>query len=105
MRRILDIFPYQNSGSTPALAVGDFQAGASQTYGPFFPADGVLQSINLVSAKNYVNKLATGSGVTQIRLRFKLDDNNNNLANYLRLFSGNAAIADRPQLTIEYYVP
>ena len=39
-------------------------------------------------------------------LRFKLDDNNNAIANYLSLYSGNATLAaDRPQLVITYIVP
>jgi hypothetical protein len=47
-----------------------------------------------------------GSGLTQMRLRFKLDDNNNAVANILSLFSGNAtAAASRPELIITYYVP
>ena len=41
----------------------------------------------------------------RIRLRFKLDDNNNTVANYLSLYSGNAPAASRPQLIIEYYLP
>jgi len=52
------------------------------------------------------------AALTQIRLRsrpssfgVKLDDNNNTIANYLSLFSGNAAAANRPQLVVEYYVP
>ncbi|MBI3153480.1 MAG: hypothetical protein HYZ21_15210, partial [Chloroflexi bacterium] len=48
---------------------------------------------------------ATNGGLTQIRLRFKLDDNNNAIANYLSLFSGNAPLASRPQLIIEYHLP
>ena len=88
------------------LQLGDFQAAASKTYGPFKPA---LASgwyrINLTSGKAYINKLATNSGLTQIRLRFKLDDNNDTLANYLKLYSGNAPAASRPQLVITYYVP
>ena len=59
----------------------------------------------MTSAKPYINKLAPASGLTQIRLRFKLDDNNNALANYLSLFSGNAPVTYRPQLLIWYYVP
>jgi len=43
--------------------------------------------------------------LTQIRLRFKLGDNGNAVANYLSLFSGNAPIDSRPQLIIQYYVP
>ena len=53
---------------------------------------------------NMVGSLATNSGLTQIRLRFKLDDNNNATANFLSLFSGNNA-TNKPQILIEYYVP
>ena len=94
-------------GSTSALQTSDFQAIASKIYGPFNTSPvSDWYSIDLSDAKTYVNKLATGSGLTQIRLRFKLDDNNNAIANYLDLYSGNApAAADRPQLVVTYYVP
>jgi hypothetical protein len=59
----------------------------------------------LTAGKDYINKLTTLSGLTQIRLRFKLDDNNNTVANYISFYSGNATLANRPQLIIEYYVP
>ena len=90
-----------------ALETGDFQAAASASYGPFVLAPvGGWYSINLTSAKAYINKLAMNSGLTQIRLRFKLDDNNDAVANVLSLYSGNVlAAASRPQLIITYYVP
>ncbi len=91
---------------TSALQVTDWQANANITYGPFTPTlIGGWYTFNIISAKAYINKLATGSGLTQIRLRFKLDDNTNAIANYLSLYSGNAGAASRPQLIIEYYVP
>jgi|GEM_PF-6380293 len=90
---------------TAALQAGDFQAGGN-SYGPFMPG---LQddwySIDLTSAKAYINKFANSGGLTQFRLRFKLDDNNNKAANYVSLYSGNADAANRPQLIIQYYVP
>jgi hypothetical protein len=91
---------------TAALQTSDFQATASKAYGPFVltPVSS-WYSIDLTSGKAYINKLATNSGLTQIRLRFKLDDNNNATANYLSLFSGNAPAASQPQLIIQYYVP
>jgi hypothetical protein len=85
---------------TAALQIGDFQTATGtfgKTYGPFKPA--------LVSGWYSINKLSTLSGLTQIRLRFSLDDNNNAVANYLSLYSGNAPAASRPQLIIQYYVP
>jgi hypothetical protein len=92
-------------GSSAALLVNDFQAKAS-SYGPFKPAlKSGWYTIDLTPASSYINTLATKGGVTQMRLRFKLDDNNNRIANYLSLYSGNAPAASRPQLIIEYYVP
>jgi len=87
---------------TAALEPGDFNAAASQTYGPFSPSlSAGRYSLSLTSGKGYVNK----TGNTQLRLRFNLDDNNNNIANFLKLYSGNAAASDRPQLIIQYYLP
>jgi hypothetical protein len=45
------------------------------------------------------------TGLTQFRLRFRRDDDNDSSADYLKLFSGNAPANRRPQLIIEYYVP
>ena len=91
---------------TVVLEKTDFQVAASKTYGPFVitPA-GSWYSITLTAGKAYINKLSTNSGLTQIRLRFNKDDNNNAIANYLNLYSGNAAAAQRPQLVIGYYIP
>jgi hypothetical protein len=118
------IFDIKNGffGSTSALQTGDFQAAASQSYGPSAPAPvGGWYSFNLTNAKNFINKLPTNSGLTQIRLRFKLDDNNNTVANILSLYSGNPSTALRqaqdassgqaapagsqPQLVITYHMP
>jgi hypothetical protein len=91
---------------TSALQTADFQTTASKTYGPFKPAlSSNWYSIDLTGGKSYINKSSSYSGLTQIRLRFKLDDNNNTIANYLSLYSGNASSSYRPQLIIEYYVP
>jgi len=93
-------------GTASTLQTDDFQAAASASYGPSAPAPvGGWYSFNLTNAKLFVNKLSTGSGLTQIRLRFKLDDNNNAIANYLSLYSGNALAGSQPQLVITYYVP
>jgi hypothetical protein len=93
-------------GTSSTFQTTDFQATASKLIGPYNAAlVGGWYSIDLTGAAPFVNKLATGSGLTQMRLRFKLDDNNNALANYLSLYSGNATAASRPQLIITYIVP
>jgi len=56
----------------------------------------------LNTAYQYINL----TGTTQFRLRFKLDDDNDNTADYMKFFSGNYGTAtDRPLLVIQYYVP
>ena len=57
-------------------------------------------TLDLSRVKDFVNL----QGLTQGRLRFKWDDDNNKVANYLILYSGNATKADRPQLIVQYYV-
>jgi len=58
-------------------------------------------TLNPVNFK-YVNPF----GVTQFRLRFTLDDNNNKVMDFVSFYGGDALTAtDRPQLTIEYYTP
>jgi len=43
-------------------------------------------------------------GSTQIRLRFQVDDNDDNGNDYLRFFSGDHnQLRDRPRLLVEYY--
>lgn len=89
------------------LQLSDFQASTGTTgkslVGNFGskPVSG-WYSANLFSgALSFVNKL----GTTQFRIRFYLDDNNNHVADYLSLYSGNATAAYRPQLIITYSVP
>ncbi len=91
----------------PALELTDFNATAGKTYGSFTTAlVSGWYSIDLAGPNAYVNKLTTNSGLTQIRLRFTTDDNNDLIANILALVSGNTATStDRPQLIIQYYVP
>jgi hypothetical protein len=95
-------------GSASSLQVGDFQASASKGgLGPFSPTpSGTLYMISLPSTGfPYINKLTAGGGLTQLRLRFNLDDNNNYIANYISFYSGNAGSANRPVLTITFHVP
>jgi uncharacterized repeat protein (TIGR01451 family) len=96
----------RGSFGTPVLIKNDFQTKAQKTLGPIKKAaPNGWYVLNLTSGKNFINKMDKSNGLTQIRLSFKLDDNNNNKANILRLFSGNASVSNRPQLIVEYYVP
>jgi hypothetical protein len=44
-------------------------------------------------------------GVTQFRLRFTKDDDDDLSADYIKFFSGNASDADQPMLIVTYFVP
>ena len=96
----------KGSFGAAALAPGDWQAAAQKTVGPISVTPvGGFYTFDLTSAKAFINKTAANGGLTQIRLRFQLDDNNNGVANFLNLFSGNAGAGNRPQLIVEYYIP
>jgi len=91
------------SGST-TLQSGDFQAAASKNAALTFTSNLVSNWYSTALAQGdlgYVNK----TGVTQFRLRFALDDNDDLGADQLICYSGNATSTYRPQLIIRYYVP
>lgn len=94
-------------GPAASLIGSDFQAATSKTLGPTSPAlVSNWYTLSLTGGKTFINKLTTNGGLTQIRLRFQIDDNDNSIANYVSFYSGNTTTAaDRPQLVITYYVP
>ena len=91
-------------GAAAGLAAGDFQAAANRnavgTFGSA-PVNGGYTALLNSSAFPHVNL----AGATQFRLRFALDDNNDLGADIIRFYSGNAAVANRPVLIVDYTVP
>ena len=92
-------------GTAAGLAAHDFHAAASKNY---------IGAIPNTPSSNWYTKIWTVdtffsfvnlAGTTQFRLRFKADDNNDNGADYMRFYSGDAGASVRPTLIIEYYVP
>jgi hypothetical protein len=85
------------------LQVSDFQSPADRE------AVGLIQNNPLNgwyyawldgSSFQYINL----TGITQFRLRFQLDDDDDLVADYIRFYSGDVdRLPDRPQLVIEYY--
>jgi len=88
------------------LQLTDFQAAASRNAVGLItnnPQTGNWYFTNLNPAAFPLTNL---TGITQFRLRFQLDDNNDLGADFLKFYSGNATTAaDRPVLIIEYSVP
>jgi hypothetical protein len=103
---LIDILPNGYSGN-PALQLSDFTSAAVNIYGPYTRTTiDNFYEFTLTSGKAYINKLTENNGITQIRVRFKLEDNDDALPNYLSLYSGNAsATTVRPQLWVRYYLP
>ena len=87
-----------------ALQLQDFQATANKKGALVItnnPVDGwysrTMGSTNFI----YINK----RGVTQFRLKFAKDDNDDMGLDYIKFYSGNSTTANRPQLIIQYYTP
>jgi uncharacterized repeat protein (TIGR01451 family) len=88
------------------LSIFDFKAPANRNRAMSI-TNGNLKSNNWYSqilTSNYF-KLINKAGITQVRLRFARDDDNDNRSDILLIYSGNSTSANRPKLVIEYYVP
>jgi CSLREA domain-containing protein len=86
------------------LELVDFSFAAKKVKPAVFnpnPVSGWFSARFNTGGKLYVNR----TGVTQLRLYFSVDDNNNNIADFIRFYSGNASADSRPKLLIQYYVP
>ena len=91
-------------GTSSALQLGDFSAAASSvTADKFAPLPLSWYSTSLADVNlKFINKI----GITQFRLRFTKDDDDDLKADYAKFFSGNAVSStDAPKLIITYYVP
>ncbi len=92
----------------PALEVGDFQAASDVSgVGPYKPELSDTYTFPLGEASYaYINKWPVSGGLTQLRLRFRLDSDLNARPNYIHFYSGNVPEEElRPELVITYYRP
>ena len=89
-------------GAAP-LQLTDFQAVASANKVGFFnkiPSAGWYTNTLNATGNSNINKL----GLTQFRLYFAKDDNNNHVADFKKFLSGNSSVG-APTLTITYTLP
>jgi hypothetical protein len=90
-------------GATSLLEMADFSATGA-VHGYFIKldmADGVWYRATL-NGYDVISR----TGATQFRLRFSWDDNNDHIADILRVYSGEAAtVGWRPVLVIDYHLP
>lgn len=91
-------------GTSVELTASDFQAAPSKGWvGTIsgIPAGGWYSATLNSTAYQFINL----KGTTQFRLRFKLDDNDDMNADFMKFYSGDADLTNHPVLVIEYYVP
>ncbi len=92
-------------GSSAALVNSDFQAAASQANIGSIPNRPVANWNTKIWTSGAFFSFVNKTGSTQFRLYFAKGDNDNNAADYIKFFSGDAPLGSRPQLIVEYYVP
>jgi hypothetical protein len=92
-------------GASQALGLDDFNAVPGLIYAGSVgvtPVGSIYTGPLQVRSLPYINS----TGLTQLRLRFQLNNNNDNSADYMAFYSGDAPIAANwPSLEIVYYVP
>lgn len=91
-------------GASASLALADFQFAPGLALAGRFgetATNGWYSVVLDPGAGSRVNL----AGLTQFRLRFALDDDNDLRADFVSFYSGNAGAANRPVLVIEYSVP
>jgi hypothetical protein len=90
-------------GTSSSLQLADFNAAATAskvgTFGTT-PVSGWYSATLNSTGRSNVNK----TNLTQFRLFFNTDDNNNNVADYMKFVSGDAS-SNKPQLIIKYTLP
>jgi hypothetical protein len=101
----IQVYIQQPSFGKPGLEKTDFNAAASSAgivgtmAEPSGAVNGNVYTVQLdPSAFTSVNL----GGTTQLRLQFATGTNGDKIADMLRFFSGNAPLASRPMLTVEY---
>ncbi|MGB8983792.1 MAG: hypothetical protein WCC12_18120 [Anaerolineales bacterium] len=85
------------------VSLSDFAAAASSSTPETFTSQTYTWYTANLSSANLA--LVNKGGVTQFRLRFNLDDNDDLNADYIKFFSGEAISANQPQLIVTYFVP
>lgn len=88
-----------------ALQGSDFQNPASLNAAGLIsnnPVSGWYVTTLNSAANPFINPM----GMTQLRLAFQLDDNDDLSADYITFYSGNdGTLSNRPQLVVKYYIP
>jgi hypothetical protein len=94
--------------NNPGLVKSDFAAAPSMGFAGWFKLypSGLAYPIYRATLKDTAFQHINLSGITQFRLRFAIDDDNDGTADYLKVFCGNMGVPfNRPVLRVWYYIP
>jgi hypothetical protein len=94
--------------NNPGLVRSDFAAAPSMGSAGWFKLfpSGLAYPIYRATLKDTAFQYINLSGITQFRLRFAIDDDNDNTADYLKIFCGDMGVPfNRPVLRVWYFVP
>ncbi|HEY5998170.1 MAG TPA: S8 family serine peptidase, partial [bacterium] len=92
-------------GAVPGVELADFEAPAGTAAAGAFTVNPVAGWHTAAIARAAFPQIDP-RGLTQFRIEFAADDDNDGVADYAAFHSGDAVVpADRPALVIQYYVP
>ena len=88
-----------------ALQGSDFQNLASLSSAGLI-SNNPLSGWYISTLNSAANPFVNLTGMTQLRLAFQLDDNDNLSSDYITFYSGDdGTLSNRPQLVVKYYIP
>jgi ELWxxDGT repeat protein len=94
--------------NNPGLVQSDFAALPSKGFAGWFKLypSSLTYPIYRARLKDSSFQYLNLTGITQFRLRFAIDDDNDNTADYIKVFCGDMGVPfNRPVLRVWYYVP
>jgi ELWxxDGT repeat protein len=94
--------------NNPGLVKSDFAAAPSMGFAGYFvfTPSPLAYPIYRATLKDTAFQYLNLDGITQFRLRFGVDDDNDNTADYIKVFCGDMGVPfNRPVLRLWYYVP
>ena len=94
--------------NNPELVSADFSAPASRNFAGkfFFKPSATAYPIYVAQMTDNANLQLNKTGISQFRLRFAMDDDNDHIADYLKIFCGDMGVPfNRPVLRVWYYLP
>jgi hypothetical protein len=91
--------------TSSAIQLSDFNVAASKSSVLSYTSTKVSNWYSKALSSANFKYINLPTNITQFRLRFTKDDNNDHGADYLKIYSGSAGSTSRPQLIITWHLP